>query len=491
MESDLSRREFLERTALTAGLAGTAALPASAILAEAAEAQWLRNPLPHPRNTPIDHFVILMMENRSFDHYFGWLQEADGDQSQSFPNPEGEPVATRHFSTLGTGGTQYKGCGHPDPGHGWNSGRAQLLGGFMAEGAGNDEFALTYYNEGELGFIHEAARHYTSYDRYFCSLLASTWPNRYYKWSAQSGGLKNNTIAPGGNNWETIFDRAIGRGVSARYYASDLPFAALFGARAGAWINPITRYYADCAAGTLPNIAIVDPPYGDGRGSDGLSADEHPLGDVRLGQAFQADVVNAFVRSPCYPRGALFLIYDEWGGFFDHVPPPHVPDDRANSDLFEDFGQMGFRVPAIAVSPYARRAKPRWPWERGNGYGRKRFDIDHGLYGHESILKFISYRFGLGDLNTRMQYANNIGRSFEWHRPDFEVPSLPDPPEIVTQPCALGGGDVLDSQEAHAGDLAELEAVADRYKLPVYEGKPSDIFTAPDSIKKGLEAAPR
>jgi phospholipase C len=490
MESDLSRREFLERTALTAGLAGTAALPASTILAEAAEAHWKHNPLPHPRHIGIDHFVILMMENRSFDHYFGWLREADADQTQSFRNPEGELVATRHFSTLGTGGVQYKGCGHPDPGHGWNSGRAQLFGGFLAGGSGNDEYALTYFNQGELGFIHEAARQYTTYDRYFCSLLASTWPNRYYKWSAQSGGQKNNSIAPGGNNWETIFDRALGRGVSARYYASDLPFAALFGARAAGWINPIARYYADCAAGTLPNITIVDPPFRDGGGGDGLSADEHPLGDVRLGQAFMADVVNAFVRSPCYRRGALFVIYDEWGGFFDHVFPPRVKDDLASADIHNDFGQLGFRVPAVAVSPYARRAKKRWPWEKDHGrWGR--FNVDHGMYAHESILKFISYRFGLGDLTQRMQFANNIGRSFEWQRPDFEIPQLPDPPEIVTQPCALGGGDVLDTQQAHAGDLAEIESVAERYKLPVYEGKTGDIFTQPDSVKKGLELAPR
>ncbi len=493
MDADLSRREFLERTALGAGLAGAAALPASTILSESAQAHWWRNPLPRPRNIEIDHIVILMMENRSFDHYFGWLREADARQRQSYVNPAGQRVPTRHFSTLGTGGTEYKGCGHPDPGHGWVSGRKQLLGGFLADGSENDEFALTYFNQGDLGFIHEAARNYTSYDRYFCSLLAGTWPNRFYKWSGQSGGLKTNTLAPGGNNWETIFDRAIGRGVSARYYASDLPFAALFGARSGPWINPIARYYTDCAAGTLPNITIVDPPFRDGSGGDGLSADEHPLGDVRLGQAFQADVVNAFVSSPCYRRGALFVIYDEWGGFFDHVRPPRVWDDRSSNNLDEDFGQMGFRVPAVAVSPYTRRDRKRWPWERDrDGWRHDRgFKVDHGQYAHESILKFISYRFGLGDLTTRMKFANNIGRSFEWERPDFEVPKLPDPPEIVTQACAMGGGDVLDSQEAHASDLAEIEHVAERYKLPVYEGKTGDIFRLPDSIKKGLEAAPR
>jgi phospholipase C len=202
-----------------------------------------------------------------------------------------------------------------------------------------------------------------------------------------------------------------------------------------------------------------------------------------------ADVVNAFVNSKNYQRGALFVIYDEWGGFFDHVRPGRVPDDRASTDIEQDFGQLGFRVPAVAISPYARRAKKRWRWERDH-FGFNGFNVDHGQFAHESILKFISYRFGLGDLNTRMKFANNIGRSFEWQRPDFERPHLPDPPEIVTQPCALGGGDVADTQEAHASDLADIEKVAERYKLPVYEGKTGDIFSMPDSIKKGLEAAP-
>jgi phospholipase C len=478
-----TRREFLERTAYAAGLAGVAgALPASSILAEAAAAAARGSGLPAPRNMLIDHFVVLMMENRSFDHYFGWLADADGIQQQSFTDPAGNSVPTRHFSTLGSGGMEYKGCGHPDPGHGWDSGRAQLLGGFLADGSGNDEFALTYYNSGELGFIHEAARPYTLYDRFFCSLLASTWPNRYYKWSAQSGGLKTNDppVGTAGNQWETIFDRAIGRGVTARYYASDLPFSAVWGPRGASWTNPITRYYADCAAGTLPNISFVDPPFRDGGGGDGLSADEHPLGDVRLGQAFMADVVNAFVSSSSYRRGALFVIYDEWGGFFDHVTPPSVPDDRSSADLYEDFGQMGFRIPGLAVSPYARGQRKR---------SSPAFRVDHGQYGHESILKLISYRFGLGDLTLRMSQARNIGMSFDWEHADFDAPALPDPPEIVTTPCALGGGDVLDSQAAHAGDLVALESLAERFGVPTYEGRLGDIFTLPDSVRRGVLSA--
>src|SRR5262245_64363573 len=97
-----TRREFLERTAYGAGLAGVSALlPASTILAEAAQAAGKAAGMPAPRNVPIDHFVVLMMENRSFDHYFGWVSDADGLQQQSYTDPAGTSVPTRHFSTLG------------------------------------------------------------------------------------------------------------------------------------------------------------------------------------------------------------------------------------------------------------------------------------------------------------------------------------------------------------------------------------------------------
>ena len=272
--------------------------------------------------------------------------------------------------------------------------------GFLA--GANDEFALCYYDEGELGFIHPAGREFTVYDRFHCSLMASTWPNRYYKWSAQSGGKRNNDppAATLGNQWETVFDRAIARGLTARYYNSDLPFSAVWGARGATWTRPVADYYADCAAGTLPNITFVDPPFRDGGGGDGMSADEHPLGDVRLGQAFMSDVVHAFIESPNWERGALFIVYDEWGGFFDHVRPPSVPDVRRSSNIDDDFGLMGYRIPAVTVSPFAKRGA-----------------VSHLLCGFESIIKLITYRFGLGSLTTRDARAQNIGHSMSWSQP--------------------------------------------------------------------------
>ena len=481
-EAGMRRREFLERTAYTAGLAGMTMLPSGTLLAEAAKAQATGSGLPDPRNMPLDHVVVVMMENRSFDHYFGWMADvADAVQDVSYPDPNGNLVPTRHFSTLGE--AAHQGCGHPDPGHGWDSGRAQRDGGFLAEGSGNDEFALTYFNEGDLGFIHDAGKAYTAYDRFHCSILSSTWPNRYYKWSAQAGGRENNSppIETLGNQWETIFDRATARGLEARYYNSDLPFSAVWGVRGITWTRPLVNYYVDCALGTLPSISFVDPPFRDGGGFDGNSADEHPHGDVRLGQAWMADVVRAFVQSPAYRRGALFIVYDEWGGFFDHVAPPLTADNLADSG----FNQMGFRIPAVCVSP----------WTRNHTGQTAR--VDHGLHGFESILKLISYRFELGTLdftpgvpNLRHETARNIGLTFDWDNPDHEVPDLPDPTYIASKPCALGGGDLLpESAAAHESDLADLEMLADRLGFPVGEGLPHELFREPDGVRRALRAS--
>ncbi len=483
LDDALDRREFLTRTAYAAGLAGaTATLPADFLLEQAAAAHAKRVRLPRPRDVPIDHFVIVMMENRSFDHYFGWLSGvADATQTFSYVDAvTGKREPTRHVNALEA---PWQGCGHPDPGHGWNSGRAQLNGGFLAKGSENDFYALTYYDEGDCGFIHPAAKAFTVYDRFFCSVLTSTWPNRYYKWSATAGGRKNNSppVETLGNQWETIFDRAIPSGVSARYYNSDLPFSAVWGPRGATWTHKLERFYAECATGTLPNIAIVDPPFRDGGGGDGNSADEHPHGDIRLGQAWMSDVVHAFMASPNYRRGALFIVYDEWGGFWDHVRPPRVADERANPrDLYEDWGQMGFRIPAVAISPYARRTTER------------RARVSHATLGFESILKLITYRFNLGNLTVRHRYATNVGRTFNWSRPQFEPPDLPDPERVASAPCSTGGDQTPvpetteETRREHANDLAGLEELAFRHGVPVGDGKISDLFTKPDALLRAI-----
>src|SRR5215475_10918366 len=186
-EEAMRRRDFLQRAAITGGLAAGLAgiLSPDAILAEAA--RRTRTPVPDPRNLPLDTIVVLMMENRSFDHYLGWLPGADGRQGGLvYSDAAGAGHATHRL----TG--DFQGCAHPDPDHSWEGGRAQVDGGrmdgFLRSGE-NDVFSIGYYAEQDLPFMPSVAREFTTFDRFFCSLLASTYPNREYMHSAQSYGM--------------------------------------------------------------------------------------------------------------------------------------------------------------------------------------------------------------------------------------------------------------------------------------------------------------
>jgi phospholipase C len=199
--------------------------------------------------------------------------------------------------------------------------------------------------------------------------------------------------------------------VSTGYYFTDLPTLALWGGRLGPITRPITEYFELAEAGNLPNVVFVDPAF-----LTGNRTDDHPHADIRAGQRFVRDVFSAFARSKHWRRGAFVLVYDEWGGFYDHVKPPVLPDDRANPIDTDNFGQAGFRVPALIASPYARR-----------GY------VDHTLYDHTSVLRFLEWRFlgaparGPGKpgqtwfLTTRDRNANNLGASLATEPVDRRV----------------------------------------------------------------------
>jgi phospholipase C len=303
------------------------------------------------------------------------------------------------------------------------------MDGFLK--TGNDEFAIGYYQEGDLGFIQDAAKAFTTFDHFHCSLMGSTLPNREYMHAAQSYGQIDNALPPqtvdykNGFPFETTIWHALAqKGISNQYYYVDVPVSALWGQPGLQISSPVSAYYAACLNGTLPHVSFVDPFFAGSAGEGpGSSGDEHPHGDVRMGQAYMADVVHAFMESPQFKRGALFVVYDEWGGFYDHVVPKRVPDIRNDADVDKDYGLMGFRIPSLVVSPYARR-----------GY------VHHSTFGFESILKMIEYRFGLQPLTRRDAYATNIARAFDWRsKPNLQVPDLPRPQHVVSQACAIGG----------------------------------------------------
>jgi phospholipase C len=304
-----TRREFLQKTAVSAGLAASAGLmlDPDTVVAEAARRQR-RAHIPSPRNLPIDTFVVLMMENRSFDHYLGWLPGADGRQAGlTFTDSHGVKHATHRLVDF------YQSCGFLDPDHSWDGGRTEMDGGHM-DGflrSASDTFAIGYYTEPDLPFTPYNAKAFTTFDRFFCSLLSSTYPNREYMHAGQSYGMKDNTL-PIGTNGEfgfpdtTIFASLAAKGISNQYFFSDIPVAALWGAPGVARSSPVQEFYERCSTGTLPALSFVDPAFnGEAQGTSG---DEHPLADVRVGQAFMADVVHAFMESPQWKRGALFCV---------------------------------------------------------------------------------------------------------------------------------------------------------------------------------------
>src|SRR3954471_24705760 len=468
----LRRREFLQRTAITAGLgAGLATVLKSDVLVAEAARRQRRTPLPAPKNLPVDTFVVLMMENRSFDHYLGWLPGADGRQSGlTFTDKQGKQHSSQRLTP------DWQGCGHPDPDHSWKGGRTQLNGGRcdrVLPAGDNDQFSSSYYQEGDLGFIQDAAKAFTTFDRFHCSLMGSTLPNREYMHAAQSYGNVDNDLPPQTDEYKTgfpdttIFAALEAKGVSNRYFYNDVPVSALWGAPGLARSSPVQEYYERCATGTLPSVSYVDPNFAGSVGEGpGLSGDEHPHGDVRTGQAFMADVVHAFMESPQFKSGALFIVYDEWGGFFEHVRPPRVPDDRNDRNIDKDFGLMGWRIPAIVVSPWARRDH-----------------VDHTTYGFESILKMIEYRFGLRPLTKRDAYAQNIAKSFDWTaKPRLDVPNLPRPEHVVSQACP--GDPNQGATRANDHDLMKLvtSGYLDRLGFDYRAASPESTFREPSKV---------
>lgn len=403
-------------------------------------------------DSPIDTIVIVMMENRSFDHWLGWLNadqsyidtgrsrygnffSIDGNNQQTYQGLNG-PQSTQHMVGWNYLSNPYRGCDQSDPNHGWDAGRAQRDLGFIAPTANDDLLPLGYYEGADLPFTHEFVRSFTVFDDYHCSLLGPTYPNRDYLHGAQSGGHKSNEFPTVDKpfDWPVIWDKLGAANVPAKYYFSDLPFAALYGDRMAPYLNPIANYYTDAAAGTLPNVVMIDPSFiGPGQN------DDHPLADVRGGQAFLRDVFKAFVDSPQWENGLFITMYDEWGGFFDHVAPPHFPDDRASAVDQDDFSQAGFRVPAVMASPYAHRGL-----------------VDRRTYDHTSVLRFLEWRFlgappeGPGQpgdswfLTRRDQYALNLGGSLSASIIDkglgFDLDAItidPPSPACGTGPTAL------------------------------------------------------
>ncbi len=369
-----------------------------------------------------------MQENRSFDSYLGHLHDSGQPQAEAEPstasnpnpvNPAGPPVGAFHQSRY---------CEVADLEHSWTGTHQEWNGGAMdgftaANVTPTDPTGartMGYYTQADLPYYYGLYSTFAMADRYFSSVLGPTFPNRLFLLAGTSFGHIRNDLPPlDGFTQRSVFNLLDEANVTWRVYYSDLlPFANEFfyvRAHADGHIFPISQYYADAASAQLPQVAFVD---GTLAGGPAVANDEHPPANVQVGQAFTAGVVDALFHSPQWSSSALFLAYDEDGGFYDHVPPPPAPVPDAIAPLLKTgnvpaaFDRYGFRVPAVVVSPYA-----------------KAHFVSHVVYDHTSILRFIETRFGLPALTQRDALADPMLGMFDFTKIAFaNPPSLPAAP---------------------------------------------------------------
>ncbi len=399
----------------------------------------------------IEHVVVVMMENHSYDNLLGMLGRGpfqtprgdgftmgtDGYPLNSNPKTNGSQLRSFHMPTTcqfgGVPTQEWAQC-HVQYAKGTNQ-------GFVISGSG--DVAMGYWDQTDLPFTYGLAETFPIGDRYFCSVLGQTDPNRRYLIAATSMGMTDDIpdpsqdatlLTPPKNG--TIFNRLSDANVTWYEYAvqtsttdvsenlyptSDLQYTKTH-------VKPIADFFRDAASGSLPSFCLIDPNFG-------TESQENPQ-NIIVGEAWLRTVVEAIAASPNWSKTILFINYDEHGGYYDHVPPPVAlaPDDTApvvqnGESTYDGFKRYGFRVPCIVISPYA---KP--------GY------VSSIVYDHTSVLAFVEKKFNLPAMTLRDANANDMTDFLDLTamaagQPTFpEFPSMPQSgSNSATLACSKSG----------------------------------------------------
>jgi phospholipase C len=438
------------RAATASSRSATAAFTAPVFTAEA-QAEALRVlgrdtlrvpgslPFPHlPAGTDtmtgVEHIVVLMMENHSFDNFFGMLGRGDGMtlNSQGLPTatnpyPNGQiQHAFRMPTTCQLSGTPSQEwlASHAAYNNGKNDGfvsapisitDSTIVGGV----------AMGYWTGDDLPFTYSLASTFPIGDRWFCSLLGQTDPNRRYLIAGTSAGMTDDgglsaalipVPAPAG----TIFNLLDNHGISWENYVASYPTGAtpeLFLANdlipEALHHTSLDDFFTAAANGALPSFSFLDPDYD-------TQSQEDPQ-NIVVGEALLAQVVEAVGDSPLWKNTILLVMYDEHGGYFDHVPPPAaIPPDgippivQPGEKTYEGFARYGFRVPSVVVSPYA---KPNY--------------VSHVVYDHTSVLAFIERKWNLPALTYRDANANDLTDFLDLSALASGHPTFPKLPKLA------------------------------------------------------------
>jgi phospholipase C len=424
--TELTRRSFLAASAASAAwLALGGCSSSSNDSKRSAASKSTTSLLPAPKTAPFDTVVVLMLENRSFDHLLGWVPGANGKQAgPTYPDLHGQPAPTYAI------GNDFQACGDKDPSHDWQSMVKQYNGGkcdgWLQTQTTGDHFPIGYYERAQVPILGALASSYTLFDSYHCSLMAATWPNRFYMLCAatdvdETGSSYPSTIAERPSKLDlAIFDRVRGAGLTTGYYQWGEPMTGLFqSARYDNITYPITKFYDDAKAGMLPNVTFVEPDFTTIAEFLGTSNDYHPHGNIQVGEGYLAQVYEALRSSPQWDRMVFVVNFDENGAFYDHVVPPSVTDDNVNPNPgpHPNYKQLGFRVPCIAIGPFAPQKIET-----------------NGPYEHCSILKMIEWRWGLEPMTARDANARNLAEAldFSTRREAVDLPAFAPP---ANTPC--------------------------------------------------------
>ncbi len=404
------------------------------------------------KTMPFEHLVVVMMENHSFDNLLGALRTENPDVD-GLDFLAGKP----QDKNPGTNHTPAEVYAFPFPNtaqgsnvvQSWKAAHEQIANGAMTgfvKSAGAVQ-PMGYYTREILPFAYGLASNFTVANRWFSSVPAPTYPNRRFLLAGTAfGGTTTSPLTlldpppPHG----TIFDRLSERNVSWCNYFSDVPMTAVIPSivlKHTDHLAPISRFFRDCQAGTLPSVSFVDPALG--LGSELMSAlaslpfpvkellqmvgadfspgapaetEEDPQ-DMYYGEAWAHSVVEAVLQSPKWKDTLLIYTYDEHGGYYDHVPPPAaLPPDGIRPELQPGdppggYDMYGPRVPAIVVSPYSKPGR-----------------VSNLTYDHTSILATIERKWNLPALTARDANANDVMDFLDPAEPALEFPPYIEPP---------------------------------------------------------------
>jgi phospholipase C len=365
---------------------------------------------------PITHVIVMMKENRAFDHLFGNLHNAGQPDSEAIPDSffnldeNNPPVATVPLDTT---------CVDHDPGHQWDEMHLQVdkgaMDGFVVSAANttatDGHFVMGNYGPKDFPFYYWLGNTFALSDRHFPSVRSGTWPNRAFLLLGTADGVMCTDCGrlPRPTT-PSLFDSLDAAHLGWGAYSDSDPFDGALG-----WdhkhrgVHSFLEFEQALKDGTLPAVAFVD--------GIGYVEDEHPTADVQVGENWSRLVYEAAIASPLWPNLAIVWTYDEAGGFADHVPPPNTaciarpgnPDDVG-------FFELGVRVPLTVISPYAR---PHY--------------LSHVIQDHTSITRLIETIFDLPALTARDANSTALLDMFDFEHP----PALLHPPAA---PAAGTGG---------------------------------------------------